>query len=100
MNILSKKVTYSFTPNSKVFNALIDEINNVKLIKTDKDKLVLLMNEETARYLVLDNYFSVTPNNKELAYFSCQGINVAIANWLETGEVLIYDEVQVNKIVY
>ena len=48
MNILKKKVSYSYEPNIQAFNNLISKIK-----KADKDKAILLMHKYTIQHLVI-----------------------------------------------
>lgn len=91
MNLLNAIPTYHYKPNTKEFNEFINKIDSYTL--KEKDAAVILMNEETIKFLILESETFNNYANVVRSYFSFRGIKVAIANWLETGEVKIVHEV-------
>ena len=88
MNILKKKVSYSYEPDFKKFNEFIQQIKNA-----NKQSAVLLMHRHTLEQLIVDQAYNDHPY---ITYYSYQGIKVAEANWLDIGEVVLVNEVQID----
>lgn len=91
MNILNAKLTYNYKPNVHEFNKFINEIDVYN--KSNDDSFFILMNKDTARYLILDSDTYSNYADIERTYLSYRGLKIAIADWLETGEVKIVHEV-------
>ena len=92
MNILNAIPTYTYKPNVHEFKQFFEKIDAYNKCNNN-DSFFILMNKDTAHYLTLDSDTFNNYANIERTYLSYRGLKVAIADWLETGEVKIVNEV-------
>lgn len=88
MNILKTIPSYNYKPNFENFNKIIDTIKT-----SDKKHVYMLISEKTKPYLMIDTEIDHNFYDLESCYYSFQGMKVAIANWLDLGEVVFVNEI-------